>query len=566
MSKIKFLSGTEERYNALSEKEANTFYKTENNLYLGESKITNQVPNGVLIGKFDSSFEPVNVPKNNADLLGGHPPEYFASTQNLTNLDIATTGSYLAKSGEDVINLLCTYQTVIQQDVSDCINQVNDVDFTKYQARYTRIGSDMYSASVFLRSNVRQFQIYYGNNASGTFTGWVKEYDFINLNEKINNKFDNAAIEVSVTVNPEIYDIGHVYTVNDEIISSYGHPFDSSPTRITYFALGNPANQLDYKIIIGITDDGRIFKKVQNIYENWTEWTELIDNKNISNIIPKIASNENLLVNSDFRNVVNQRGQTDYPGSNTFTYSIDRWCIQNGAVYIKDGYIELHRTGNPICFKQIIGENLVGQTVTFSVCTDSDTIFSNTQYISGEPFDSYDTDTLIENGYKIDLTYENGKLSTRIFHDGDDDSAIIGLKWAKLEIGTVTTAYIPPNHAIELLKCKSYYQEITGQFISDSINDNFIYTRIKFTPSARISNPTGKFKNEEFNTIAGVHMYAINNRVMQNGFTFSISFTESDTVEIRAEKANHGLNGTTTGTFLQIGNDCPLIIDAEIYP
>ena len=80
---------------------------------------------------------------------------------------------------------------------------------------------------------------------------------------------------------------------------------------------------------------------------------------------------KNLLHNWDFRNPVNQRGQTEY----TSGYTIDRWSISNsGIARIKNGSIELESTNTgescpALVFLQPIENSQLydGKTVTVSV-------------------------------------------------------------------------------------------------------------------------------------------------------------------------------------------------------
>ena len=68
-------------------------------------------------------------------------------------------------------------------------------------------------------------------------------------------------------------------------------------------------------------------------------------NANMDIIDAELAkkSNENLLINWDFRNPVNQRGQSEYSG---ITYTVDMWQlnVNHGKLNVNDGYITLTNT------------------------------------------------------------------------------------------------------------------------------------------------------------------------------------------------------------------------------
>ena len=54
-------------------------------------------------------------------------------------------------------------------------------------------------------------------------------------------------------------------------------------------------------------------------------------------------NNPNLLINSNFRNPVNQRGETSYTFNGAgVAYTIDRWCINyHSTLIVNDGYVTL---------------------------------------------------------------------------------------------------------------------------------------------------------------------------------------------------------------------------------
>ena len=128
------------------------------------------------------------------------------------------------------------------------------------------------------------------------------------------------------------------------------------------------------------------------------------------------VSNPNLLINPDFK--INQRGV-----SGTFSeagkYFVDRWRLVSGAVTVNaDGTLTLNGT-----ISQIF-ENAVGDNVTTSVSAGT-------------------------------ATYDNSTKTFSITANGEI------ISWAKLEYGSIATAFVPPDTATELLKCMRYYEIIT---------------------------------------------------------------------------------------------------------
>ena len=156
------------------------------------------------------------------------------------------------------------------------------------------------------------------------------------------------------------------------------------------------------------------------------------------------AAPRNLLDNSDFRNPVNQRGNTSYIGG----YGIDRWKQWNSSstIYVHDGYITVS------IIQQHIGVPIDFDTVyTFAAKKTDGTIlcltgtFNTKENIGGLRLD-YDTNT---DGTK--------KPYVSINAGGD-------YLWAALYEGEYTAEtlpeYQPKGYGAELAECMRYYQSI----------------------------------------------------------------------------------------------------------
>lgn len=148
----------------------------------------------------------------------------------------------------------------------------------------------------------------------------------------------------------------------------------------------------------------------------------------------KKAAPRNLLDNSDFRNPVNQRGQTSYSASG---YTIDRWRIlDNGAVTVNNGYITV--IGG--LFAYLEKKDVKNVKHTLVGCKPDGTM----HILSHNPFDTFQW------GDNIGL--------------GDDGSGVIVIDlgegdyvWAALYEGEYTAdtlpEYQPKGYANELLAC-----------------------------------------------------------------------------------------------------------------
>lgn len=170
-------------------------------------------------------------------------------------------------------------------------------------------------------------------------------------------------------------------------------------------------------------------------------------------------SNPNLLINSDFRNPVNQRGLTTYTGGEIKYYTIDRWCMGENdfsrTVEIINNGIKLtnpNKTYNGT-FQQIFENTLPFGTYTLSInviaknggaiiyCTGSHSTIKKNLVVG--------INTLTLTNATID--------SVRI--EASPDSYIT-LEWAKLEVGATATPFSPRPYAEEVLLCKRFFQNV----------------------------------------------------------------------------------------------------------
>lgn len=167
-----------------------------------------------------------------------------------------------------------------------------------------------------------------------------------------------------------------------------------------------------------------------------------------------IASNPNLLINPDF--TVNQRGKTIY---DAIGYTVDCWKllrlanIESAAKGIKFS-VPSSATQNAL-FTQIISRDLDGECVTISV------------KVVGENAPRTLTTTVSQ---AVDFLHLSDYSSAYI-QKHDEGAAIfaitcsighdISIEWAKIEISSCATPFIPPNYSDELARCQRFYQTRT---------------------------------------------------------------------------------------------------------
>lgn len=203
-------------------------------------------------------------------------------------------------------------------------------------------------------------------------------------------------------------------------------------------------------------------------------------------------SNPNLLINPDFK--INQRGATSYEQQG---YSVDRWKIWNvtvtpstsGGITVKnDKYTD---TGT---FLQYL-ENATEGDSTLSCYVTS---VSGTVTMVADD----NSQVILKQGLNIVHTSKSTRAFTIFLNKGTS----ITLRWVKLEQGKVATAYIVPNPAEELLKCKRYYDFSVLHFYgvcnsNGSLNEDLALYR-HFRTSPTFSTNATYSKNVTVSTLA----------------------------------------------------------------
>ena len=180
-------------------------------------------------------------------------------------------------------------------------------------------------------------------------------------------------------------------------------------------------------------------------------------------------SNRNLLDNGDFRNPVNQRGQTSYTGNG---YGIDRWRVSTNnstaAVSVGDGCIDFtsDASGTYINFTSAV-EKVQPGNYTLSFLVDDYTKAQQIYVQGGDSASVFDSNLLT-------MTFSVAETSAiTVGIQKKAASSTLKIYAAKLELGSVQTLAHQengvwvlndplPNYAEELAKCQRYYQLYTS--------------------------------------------------------------------------------------------------------
>ena len=183
-----------------------------------------------------------------------------------------------------------------------------------------------------------------------------------------------------------------------------------------------------------------------------------------------LVSKENLLINWDFTNPVNQRGQTTYTNStSTYIYTIDRWRLKNGTVNLNVNGIEFIKTveekrallgqvtaeysgieGNPLTFSAIINNELYTLNINsgWTFPSSGSTALGNT--IASENMTMY---VYARNDKRVEVQFYVASTVSI--------NTSFTIEKCKLELGTISTLEnsAPQNNDEELMKCYRYYQK-----------------------------------------------------------------------------------------------------------
>lgn len=268
----------------------------------------------------------------------------------------------------------------------------------------------------------------------------------------------------------------------------------------------------------------------------------------LANYLGTKFSNPNLLINPDFK--INQRGKSTYTAESVI-YTVDRWKASHITVNIdENGYINIANNAYQ-------DEGILRQQLESAIDGPS-TLSCYVESVSGT--------------VKMEEPNSNSKIILKqglnILHvDGNADSfkitlvrgSNVTLKWAKLEQGKVATAFIAPNMAEEITKCKRYFQvlNVFEGFVG-SVSYWNLYTKF-YVGAMRTTSPT---------ITANVSSATINlsgdntDRKLQLGNSITPTMYLNELIITHKSATNFGYSAFTACIFRSaiIYN-----VDAEIY-
>lgn len=210
----------------------------------------------------------------------------------------------------------------------------------------------------------------------------------------------------------------------------------------------------------------KLVKKSDTSYDaEWVDDIKVEDSLNGGSIdnVPTIKAvlnalcNPNLLINGDFREPINQRGNTTYTGTTSKSYTIDLWRIRGLTVTVNDDSVTIkNTTSSTYEFIQPFEKNLPVDDYTLSVKVLS---FKGSPYMQiGHTRSSNSAATPLTKVGVVSATASGSVNNVALMLNPNDE---VEVEYIKLEHGTVATALTPVKYNDELRACQRIYEATT---------------------------------------------------------------------------------------------------------
>ena len=283
-------------------------------------------------------------------------------------------------------------------------------------------------------------------------------------------------------------------------------------------------------------------------------------------------SNPNLLINSDFRRTVNQRGSAVYEGHDKRVYTIDRWCL-SATDYGRTLEVlgDCVRYSNPNTtyqgfwfqeFERVLPTDYYTITVNVKKVTGNNVWVGNlVDDSAGNPIWGNPTTFNLKQGINVFTFY--GECAGLYFQASISSSA--ELYWVKLEGGKTSTQFIPRMYGEEQELCRRYFDIICGTRVIGAERDmarNLFRFSIPRTKMMRDIPTITTRGNVVTNSTEGICVRNAECGVL-GGFTFEYS-ARSWEVLVTAYSSTT-LDRDSYATQLYLDDKFLICLDAEIY-
>jgi len=201
--------------------------------------------------------------------------------------------------------------------------------------------------------------------------------------------------------------------------------------------------------------------------KKWGEWVQLYTSANKPTVNDVGVSNPNLLINWDFKNLINQRRvQNVHTGANIYFFDCWHRHMGTGDISVREDGVNISGASNTYFIVSQIIENsqsLIGEQLTVSILTADGKLYYKTGKVTKTA------------GSTIKIATDFGWLEATVNNSynifvgiGVNGGSSVTVAAVKLELGSVQTLARqnadstwalndpPPNKALELLKCQRY--------------------------------------------------------------------------------------------------------------
>lgn len=262
-------------------------------------------------------------------------------------------------------------------------------------------------------------------------------------------------------------------------------------------------------------------------------------------------SNPNLLINGDFRNPVNQRGQTTYIAENAQTiYTIDRWRTKGLTVTVNSASITIKNNGNTVWgFIQKFEKPLPNSIYTISLKALSVTGTVNVRCTKSD--DTYESQLGVTTGTSALTVTGDVSDVTFVLTAGSQ----IEVEWIKLEQGSSATLFTPRLYVEELALCQRYYVKSNGIRLPIINGTSSLFMTIPLTTTMRVI-PTIIFSKTNIVIVRDNMATSLSCTIGANHVNMT------STHLILTIDSDYGSDVFQTGC---VAEDFPIAFDAEIY-
>ena len=225
----------------------------------------------------------------------------------------------------------------------------------------------------------------------------------------------------------------------------------------------------NFKLNVQDTVKKTLEKAIEEIHEIENRLSDYRNSSSTDLDLLKSSINPNILINSDFRNPINQRGKDVY--TEVSKYTIDRWRLMSSSattpptLTINKGYISLTGVENQNSYlyqtidKDFI-KNMQDESMTLSIRYRNNSSNAFRLAMGG----NFDLRLQPSDKWRcISVTSKAKDINTLIIQNWDGVKFVDGtidVEWVKLELGERATYLVPKDYFEELRVCRRFYQKI----------------------------------------------------------------------------------------------------------